>query len=90
MKARVIETSEIEKFQASELNDYYTKDGVHYKGFELDFEDVEPDYWDKLKHQYAGQFLQGMLIGKTFVRDYVEEAYNYATDLVEKLKNEKQ
>ena len=89
MKARVIETGVIEEFQVNELNDYFTKDGVHYKGFELDFEDIEPNYWEKLKHQYAGQFLQGMIIGKPFTRDYVDDAYKYATALIEKLKNEK-
>ena len=69
---------------------------TQYHSFELDFIDLpkdlqcdEPDYWDKLKHQYAGQFLQGMIIGKPFTRYYVEDAYNYATSLIEKLKNEK-
>lgn len=60
MKARVIETGEIEEFQVNELNDYFTKDGIHYKGLELDF-DYEPDYWEKLKHQYAGMAMQGLL-----------------------------
>lgn len=61
MKARVIETDKIEEFQANEFNDYFTKDGVHYKGLELDFEDVEPDYWTKLHHQAAIAAMQTLL-----------------------------
>ena len=80
-------------------------DGVIYKKEFLDFENVtdvfidvkekslpkdEPDYWEKLKHQYAGQFLQGMIIGKPFTRDYVKDAYDYATALVNRFKEESQ
>ena len=75
---------------------FYSFESLDFEGLELGVIDVkeksfpkdEPDYWDKLKHQYAGQFLQGILIGKTFARDYVEEAYNYATALVNRLKSE--
>ena len=63
-----------------------------------------PDYWEKLKHQYAGMAMQGMLsnaIGFDEVRRKAAEdgisnlitliagaAKDYATALVEKLKNE--
>jgi hypothetical protein len=88
MKARVIETNEIVELQEDTNSDYFTKDGLHFKGFELDFNVEQPDYWEKLKHQYAGMFLQGMIIGKPFTRDYVEDAYKYATALINKLKEE--
>lgn len=82
---------------------FRTDNGEILNDYQLDFEDLtqgkadvkekslpkdELDYWEKLKHQYAGQFLQGMIIGKPFTRDYVEDAYNYATALVNKLKEE--
>ena len=50
----------------------------------------EPNYWEKLKHQYAGMAMQGILshMGCTVAPDWVaEEAEAYATALVEKLKN---
>lgn len=101
MKARVIETGEIEELQVNELNDYFTKDGIHYKGLELDF-DYEPDYWDKLYHQAAIAAMQGMLgnsdyierftahtiDGISFEDDLARYAKNYATVLVNRLKEE--
>ena len=61
MKAMVIETNEIEELQEDMNNDYFSKDGVHFKGFELDFNVEQPDYWEKLKHQYAGMAMHGLL-----------------------------
>ena len=95
MKARVIETGEIEEFQVNELNDYFTKDGIHYKGLELDF-DYEPDYWEKLKHQYAGMAMQGILSNcnhqlwerETNSEGIAKQSYKIATALVNKLKEE--
>lgn len=93
MKARVIETGQIEEFQVNELNDYFTKDGVHYKGLELDFE-YEPDYWEKLKHQYAGMAMQGILSNNELYRGICKSRnletaiMEYATDLVNRLKEE--
>ncbi|MBR5499645.1 MAG: hypothetical protein IKV75_05750, partial [Bacteroidales bacterium] len=65
----------------------------------------DPDYWDKLLHQYAGMAMQGMLsnaIGFDEVRKQAAEsgidnlitliagaAMDYATALVEKLKEER-
>lgn len=84
---------------------YKAENGFPYKEEQLDFEDLTqgktdvkekslpkdvPDYWDKLRHQYAGMFLQGMIIGKPFTRDYVEDAYQYATALINRLKEESQ
>ena len=55
-------------------------------------DDDEPDYWDRLLHQYTGMAMQGILtnLGNTVNPDYVvEEAEAYATALVEKLKENK-
>lgn len=64
----------------------------------------EPDYWEKLKHQYAGMAMQVVLeksynelyhtnMMKNWSRDGAEEVARlsviYATALVEKLKEEK-
>lgn len=52
----------------------------------------EPDYWDKLKHQYAGMIMQGMCANPQWDNDtwaqMADHAINAATALVEKLKNE--
>lgn len=101
MKARVIETGQIEEFQVNELNDYFTKDGVHYKGLELDFDfECEPGYWEKLKHQAAIVAMQGIMtniVGFESVRTQVNAnevaagiAKDYATALVNRLKEESQ
>ena len=60
----------------------------------------EPDYWEKLKHQYAGMAMQGLLSNPQIWKDWDEEglvtkdleaadmADYFATALVEKLKKE--
>ena len=87
MKARVKATGEIvDVDQCSILYEDGKRELMH--GKELEEVQGAPDYWEKLKHQYAGKFLQGMIIGKPFTRDYVEDAYKYATTLVNRLKEE--
>ena len=52
----------------------------------------EPDYWEKLKHQYAGMAMQGILANygvEPLPDDAANDAREYATALVEKLKEEK-
>ena len=87
------------------VGEYKTADGIMYSSYELDFyiEDnniIIPDYWDKLKHQYAGMAMQGILsnpeaFGK--IVSYYEDddmvnkviaskSLALATALVEKLK----
>lgn len=62
MKARVKATGEI--VDVSRLVDKYIMTNhphsITFDTDELDFE-FEPDYWDKLKHQYAGMAMQGIL-----------------------------
>ena len=50
----------------------------------------DPDYWKRLKHQYAGMAMQGILAANaTFTADDTAKwSIEYATALVEKLKNE--
>ena len=60
---------------------------------ELDFNDT-PDYWTRLKHQYAGMAMQGMVRTIGHDRMYPPDkiaiyAVACANALVEKLKEEK-
>lgn len=92
MKARVIETNEIEELQYDPNRNYFTKDGVLFKEFELDFNVEQPDYWEKLKHQYAGMAMQGMFANPAFkdvdIEFVVLGAVGAATELIKKLKEE--
>ena len=104
MKARVKRTGEIVDVQKiSNYNSHGEYIGFHFqtssspfKTFnngDLDFEylEREPDnYWEKLKHQYAGMAMQGILAANaTFTADDTAKwSIEYATALVEKLKNE--
>ena len=52
----------------------------------------EPNYWEKLLHQYTGQFMQAMISSSNYI-DVSEEAMadaslRIAHALVEKLKSE--
>lgn len=60
---------------------------------DIEFLDNPQDYWEKLKHQYAGMAMQGLmaegLCANISCRDMADLAVNYATELVEKLKGGK-
>jgi hypothetical protein len=56
MKARVIETGEIIEL----IDIVYDENGNEYFREDLEILD-ESDYWEKLKHQYAGMAMQGIL-----------------------------
>ena len=56
-----------------------------------------PDYWEKLKHQYAGMAMQGLMSyveqitpnkGRSFCDEIVDISFKVAHALVQKLKNE--
>ena len=95
MKARVKATGEIVEFD----NYLYDNDGYEYSVDELDFSD-DYDYWEKLKHQYAGMAMQGFISNSVFFKevDHVTNgkpenliaafAINISTALIEKLKGE--
>ena len=66
----------------------------NHKGSQIIPLPYEPDYWEKLKHQYAGMAMQQMVNHVNQGYEYVYKetaiiALNFATALVEKLKNEK-
>ena len=108
MKARVKETGKVFQVMGvvSNTAEGYALDEVDLYCDESDnlVVGVSEDYWEKLKHQYAGMAMQGMLsnaIGFDEVRKQAAEsgidnlitliagaAMDYATALVEKLKND--
>ena len=75
--------------------------GVLYNKEQLEFPKDEPDYWDKLKYQYAGMAMQGILSntnlmnilgtqkGRELDEMVADLSLKHAKALVEKLKNEK-
>ena len=103
MKARVKATGEIlEIFKWSKV------DAENFKEYELsELEIIDPysmDYWEKLKHQYAGMAMQGMLSnavgfeevrkqtcnsGDNLIDLIADAAVDYATALVKKLRENK-
>ena len=100
MKARVKATGEIIEL----CNMEFDEDGNEYYRDELELiGDYEPDYWEKLKHQYAGMAMQGILSNKELYDTITEcvwppkrPAYisercdEFATALVNRLKEESQ
>ena len=71
MKARVKGTTAIidVTFDKNALNEgyppYKAGGGIYYYPEQLvwvdNIDSVDPDYWEKLKHQYAGMAMQGIL-----------------------------
>ena len=109
MKARVKATGVIVNVQFLSKSETFTKyidsSNIRYLDVELDFNDLNAgpeDYWEKLKHQYAGMAMQGILSNISFMKiseDAIERgervkditagaAIEFATALVEKLKSE--
>ena len=108
MKARVKETGQFADVMfvcndsqgkavfKTTYQDFYNED-------ELDFDDIQCEfYWEKLKHQYAGMAMQGLLNNSLLAGELKKDPNNgiaemsntitkaaviYATALVEKLKN---
>ena len=53
---------------------------------------IDPDYWTRLEHQYAGMAMQGILANygvEPLPDDVAHDAYNYAHTLVEMMKEER-
>ena len=97
MKAKVKATGEIWTFsQIDEITFKSAINGHLYCAEELEFIEASifsPDYWERLKHQYAGMAMQGMVRTIGHDRMYPPDkiaiyAVACATALVEKLKNE--
>ena len=101
MKARVKATGEIVEVCAEIACYYHSSNGNSYWHDEIDFDVYDGDYWEKLKHQYAGMAMQGILSNQDYCKLLIDEnsvgsfaddvsrcAKDFATALVEKLKEE--
>ena len=106
MKARVKGTTAIidVTFDKNALNvgypPYKAGGGIYYYPEQLvwidDVDGAEPDYWEKLKHQYAGMAMQGILANcnhqlwerETNSEGIAKRSHEIATTLVNKLKEE--
>ena len=95
MKARVKAIGEIIEVHPSthKCFDYDGNNGYCCKKECLILLDDESDYWEKLKHQYAGMAMQGMLSNTSVTerelttrKGIIEDAERLDTALVEKLK----
>lgn len=95
MKARVKATGEI--VEVDQCSILY-KDGKRelMNGKELEEVQGAPDYWEKLKHQYAGMAMQGILSNNELHREIcksrnvVTVIMEYAAALVNRLKEDSQ
>lgn len=110
MKARVKATGAlliVRPYDGSDFDwicDMDGETGTLWKTDELEFiDDFEPDYWEKLKHQYAGMAMQGLLSNSAYLENFIKycakdgdhlarvvsrNAIDYATILIDKLKEE--
>ena len=100
MKARVKATGEIVEVEYNRMLDsngeppYVQCDEngnmvAQYLADQLSWDVYEPDYWEKLLHQYAGMAMQGILANygvEPLPDDAAHDAYNYAHALVEMMK----
>ena len=101
MKARIKATGEI--VEVTRIVDRYVMTHhphtITFEKDELDFDiEDDPDYWTRLEHQYAGMAMQGILGNPAFPKhsqegyykkNVVNNAYEYAHALVEKMKEER-
>lgn len=103
MKARIKATGEI--VEVTRIVDRYVMThhphAITFEKDELDFDiEDDPDYWERLKHQYAGMAMQGILtnpIGFENIRvrgtniqiETALLASEFAHALVEKMKEER-
>ena len=110
MKARVKGTTEIieVEFDSGALNNCYPpyrdrENNMFYQPEQLEWIDIEekaePDYWVKLKHQYVGMAMQGLMTvlphiggikGRSQVDEIVDISFTAANALVKKLMEEQE
>lgn len=99
MKARVKATGDIVDVLPCAEEDgairfYANMENKWHEAHEIDIvsEVTQPDYWKKLKHQYTGMAMQGILANPKTVAlcdvDVVATAIRIANIAVEKLKEE--
>ena len=104
MKARAIATGEIVEVHTCDDADFQDRQGRYYWEHQLyfgtldNYDNEEPNYWEKLKHQYAGMAMQGMLANanhylwerKQNSKSLVANAAELAHALVGKLKEKEE
>ena len=105
MKARVKATGEIVDvhdcgsvfYHGRMVHGYASDGGNKYLPEWLEFEwedECAPGYWEKLKHQYAGMAMQGLITRNGYVNYTEEEMAKWCLDvahaLVEKLKEKEE
>ena len=105
MKARVKATGEIVDvhdcgsvfYHGRMVHGYASDGGNKYLPEWLEFEwedECALDYWEKLKHQYAGMAMQGLITRNGYVNYTEEEMAKWCLDvahaLVEKLKEKEE
>lgn len=99
MKARIKATGEIVDVlpyagEDGAVRFYANMENKWYEAYEIDIvsEVPPPDYWEKLKHQYAGMAMQGMFANPAFkdidIKIVVLGAVGAAVKLINKLKEE--
>ena len=106
MKARVKATGDIINLEYKRYSlghrvvwKYEDEEGVIWDEDEFEIVEDGPDYWERLKHQYAGMAMQGLLSCKDIIIEMgnlkgksVEDGIalasdKFATALVERMKN---
>lgn len=104
MKARLKATGEIVTITGTDGICLTDENGNYHLIRDLEGCEAMPDYWEKLKHQYAGMAMQGLLSNSLYLQRLIltsiedvslaDEvtmcAYDYATTLINKLKEESQ
>lgn len=101
MKARVKATGEIVTIAGTDGICLVDENGNYHLIRDLEGCEAMPDYWEKLKHRYAGMAMQGMLSDKEMFNTIIHGVYpperptylaarcdEYATALVNRLKEE--
>ena len=78
-------------YMSNELTIFDNEDyeqGWNHGYYEAVNTNTDPDYWDRLLHQYAGMAMQGLFHQDLTNEELVDVACKIATALVEKLKGE--
>ena len=95
MKARVKATGEIGIVSQIDvlLKDDFISFNPNNVELMTNYVDKTDDYWEKLKHQYAGMAMQAYMIAAhighfSFCENDMKDCVSMATALVEKLKEE--
>ena len=96
MKARVKATGElIDLPRLTRVYSYEEDESMFFlKDLEI-LDNIQPDYWTRLEHQYAGMAMQQLVSIVNVGYDYVHEetaiiALNFAHALVQKLKEKEE